>query len=273
MNKPQNINEKMLLHGEFLPVSGNLLFLKTSPNKALDAFIRSETAMKFQVRHREQKCSLNDAFQQLFPLATDADKWCFIGTKSEWTLALHNDGDDFGNSLAGLGHWAKCDALLIQYFPAGLPSGNPYIPQTLTEVRAFSYMPFGAEPRLVTVRCHREKQWSFHELGKAFPFEDTVKYSERFKRNRLTLEMLKSYSGHFGIDPFNKDFYLNSAIFATSRETLTSAEREEFMGSWQAYHAAKTGWKVYSIKMVNGIIEKIRLYAQKRFKHEDFDDV
>ena len=85
--------------------------------------------------------------------------------------------------------------------------------------------------------------------------------------------MLKSYSGHFGIDPFNKDFYLNSAIFATSRETLTSAEREEFMGSWQAYHAAKTGWKVYSIKMVNGIIEKIRLYAQKRFKHEDFDDV
>ncbi len=273
MGRMRDITGKMLFRGEYLPLSGNLLFLRASPEKALGAFVRREKALMFGVRQRERNCSLRDAFEQLLPVAMEAEKWCFVGTASEWTLALHNDGDDFGNSLSGLGKWGKCDALLIQYLPAGLPSGNPHFPYTDTESRRFEYIPFGGESRFVSVSCHQEKHWDFHEYGEPLPEEDTGRYAERFKRNRLTLEMLEAYAHSFGIEPFKEEFYHDCCLFAEKEDMLIPSEREAFMGSLDAYRTEKTGSKVYSIKMVNGAIEKKRLHVLSRFNHEDFDDL
>ena len=49
------------------------------------------------------------------------------------------------------------------------------------------------------------------EYGTPLPFEQTEKYTERLKKNRLTVEMIEEYCKHLGISLFDLDFYQSKA--------------------------------------------------------------
>ena len=51
----------------------------------------------------------------------------------------------------------------------------------------------------------------FSEYGTPLPFEQTEKYNERLKKNRLTVEMVEEYCKHLGIALFDLDFYQSKA--------------------------------------------------------------
>ena len=46
----------------------------------------------------------------------------------------------------------------------------------------------------------------FDELGQRYPFEQTERYAARGKADRFTLEMLREYVRHFGIELFADEF-------------------------------------------------------------------
>lgn len=68
-----------------------------------------------------------------------------------------------------------------------------------------------------TIMVHKEgNRVDFEQSGVPFTFENTANYEKRLKKDRLTVEMVEEYCGHFGIYLFDLDFYKGrSVIFST----------------------------------------------------------
>lgn len=51
-------------------------------------------------------------------------------------------------------------------------------------------------------------RWIFDQSGKPYPFEEVAAYWRPRKRDRFTPQMLQTYLAHFGLFPFDDDFYV-----------------------------------------------------------------
>ena len=93
--------------------------------------------------------------------------------------------------------------------------------------------------RTVGIRASDGRSWDFVDHGDTQPFEDTAAYTAPRVRDRFNQQTLIDYAAHFGVRPFDADFYApdRTATFVRYRAPNFYDSRimtlAEVQGPWQ----------------------------------------
>lgn len=212
---------QLLFNDKLAPITKEIGFIEASPQEATKAFLNWQRPLieprDMRLSQRTISGSLESILKSLMPLTDlEALRYLFIPTADpRWTAFFDNDwrgtnADTVGmiaqhlqsrglrvvavpNTIQGhtKGSKGRYGAIILTVYG---PTDNP----VHNGIRSISVVNDGG-------------RWSFDQYGEPFPFEQTSKYSERYKKNRFTFEMLKDYLKEMSLFPFDEDFYIPSS--------------------------------------------------------------
>jgi hypothetical protein len=105
----------------------------------------------------------------------------------EFVLFTTNSQDGWNSLSYRLSEEGKCSALVLEF----------NTDKTEFPGRSFTWIKNGKDIRHVSARL--EDKWLFYQNGAPLPQEDTLPYSKRLIKSRLTNEQLAALATRFGV--------------------------------------------------------------------------
>ncbi len=224
------LNDRVLLGNRLDPITTTLDFLECSVEDAVETYFSLPGRTPGDERYlayesQELTGSLESLLRGIEPLTpTGGQRLLFIQTAASWTAVFSNSERD-PHILAPLAFMSGQKGVEISAAPY-----VPYGPEPLARDPEFGSLSLYVHDFKETPKYFRRaiqvlrysKSWEFSNSGDPYEFEDTAKYDQRFKRDRFTFEMLVSYARHFGLRPFDEDFYLTDRAVLVSRAAPSS---------------------------------------------------
>ena len=213
-----NVNNDFFLARAGHPSLKPFYFIGAPFEKALDLYLKRRMDLsdfyqnlKPKLSYLDEEYTLSQKLDFLNPLEiTGSSKYLLLETQSDWSLLIGNNrnGTDFSSVPYEALLWKI--RLLTMYL-------RPYFGKD--EFGAVSFTLYEGSKQVSRHDCetrdvmlHKEtSRVEFMEYGTPLPFEQTEKYTERLKKNRLTVEMIEEYCKHLGISLFDLDFYQSKA--------------------------------------------------------------
>lgn len=195
--------------GQYAPVTTHMAFFEMSAAEFANAlFGRTDAITKmwdfpWQVKKQTVSGTLANKLDGLLPLTTvRSSKTLVSATRSGWVAYIPNSyrgGDvhaepDF---LAKTLRVRSLSVVLTEDVPRGQPGSLQFV---LRDGR-------GDDMTTRSITVHKESRWEFSEFGERMPFEEIENYNAKKIKDRLTIEMIERYCGHFGIELFDTSFY------------------------------------------------------------------
>lgn len=213
-----NINKDIFLAKDGHPSLKQFYFIGAPFEKALEFYLKRRIDLsdfyqnlRPKLSYLNEEYSLSQKLDLLSPLEiTGSSKYLLLETKSNWSLLIGNnrEGTDFSCVEYEAMLW-KVKALTIYL--------KPYFKKDEFGIVSFCLYD-GSKPisrhecEARIIQLYKEtSRIEFSEYGTPLPFEQTEKYNERLKKNRLTVEMVEEYCKHLGIALFDLDFYQSKA--------------------------------------------------------------
>jgi hypothetical protein len=123
-----------------------------------------------------------------------------VTVAADWTGFFDND---LYENLAQAELFVLCERLQTEtcFFSYNDHSNSPQ--RGSAHFCFYRYAPERGEPPMTQrqVMCYKESGWTFSQSGEPLPFEELEAYARPKKRDRLTMELLRSYGAAIGL-PF-----------------------------------------------------------------------
>jgi hypothetical protein len=188
------------------PVTRDFGLIRAPLEKVVNEFTNWHFSIGIEYERLQINTLLSDAFDSLLPLSHSKMRTLFVATKSEWVAFFQNgiQGSDPGPPMNQLSR--RINAMSMRICTS--PSGAKY-----SAVIWSVYAPgsFGGDKfnhRRSLAAANDGGKWVFEQSGEPFPFESIAAYDNAQKRDCFSQEMLCEYLKHFGIQPFDDDFFV-----------------------------------------------------------------
>ncbi|MDO5728422.1 MAG: hypothetical protein Q4P71_02205 [Actinomycetaceae bacterium] len=248
-------DETMLFGGRYSPVLDYLGFLRLPARQAAkflyDYYADPRHFSKFEMipvtGGLEENLSLLEPFDGLI-----LRRYLVTQTVNpQWSMIIGNHAPRGGggpSKVRSLAEISKCEGLSVDLVR---PVKNPETGYGCLAACIFKYYPPNVPVRIsppcfvhVSDQGNHRVQWHFEHSKEYFEFEDVEGYKARVKTDRFNPVKALEYCRHFGLDPFNEDFYTNEAYVVSARShskdkpifELSLAELRERVG----YHLLDT---------------------------------
>jgi len=212
--------DKLLLGGRLFPITSTWAFFNDDVQACVDSFVAGRgrviyerTGCRVTVRRIEGP-TLEDILLQLLPLTSGITrKYLFLPTAAPepWTAFVKNDwrGADVQGELIAFA-CRGVTGVSVSEFPNNYDRATNfgYWGQRKMEV-AYPHGDFDYEGHSLGVRVNDSARWEMVGLGEPYPtpFPDPTDYTARRIPDRFTHEHLAQGAAHFGLRPFDEDFY------------------------------------------------------------------
>jgi hypothetical protein len=170
---------------------------------------------------------LAQALSRLEPLTTPANKDLLTQTHSDWT-AIFSNGlrvNDVSSAVGHLPQVLQCRGLEISCTPdrSAVPRKDIIRPYGATTFSLYGPEKTDWLNRTRRISSYNEgDHWVFEAAGEIQHYEKTEHYQKRKIVDRFTPELLESYCGALGIEPFNENFYASSCLLAQTTKRAAS---------------------------------------------------
>ena len=124
------------------------------------------------------------------------DRGVLVPHGRDWTAFFDNDRYEQLSSSIG---YNLCRLLHAQVFEFDYDSRSDSVHEGSAILGAWTPSAHNNTPIRRWVMLSKEPSWKFVQTGEPFPFENVSAYAARKKRDRLTLDMLRSYAESVGI--------------------------------------------------------------------------
>jgi hypothetical protein len=151
--------------------------------------------------------TLSAAMALLDPLTVPPTRHLLIRAQGRWTAYFDNQvGMESHPDLAReVSDRLKTRAVTLVRQPETIQTKS-HVTRGFFGVVRFTVQKNGKMVR--SVDCYNgDDGWEFCQEGKPFRFEAVTQYRAKKKKERFTVEMLDSYSAHWGLRPFDDSFY------------------------------------------------------------------
>ena len=189
------------------PVTRDLGLIDAKVDDVVGALEQWDRSIGWPHRRREVGASLAAAFDALPPLSAEKRRKLLVATAKGWT-AYFQSGIDGSDPFPAMSYLAQrmgvlamrvCCTPLAAKFPAVI--WEVYAPEPLGGCAPLGY-------RRSIASANDGGRWRFEQSGEPFPFERTNRYDAPRKRDRFSPDLLAEYLQHFGLRPFEDDFYI-----------------------------------------------------------------
>ena len=193
------------------PVTHDFGLIKAPLETVVQALLEWHSSIGTQYQRADITGSLQEAFAALLPLSHSKQRRLFFATGSDWTACFQNgiQGSDPTPAMAVLSR----DKLAVLVMRVCSTPPKAMWPANMWEVYAPPSLG-GSEPlgyRRCIAASNDGGRWVFDQSGEPYEFENLAAYKSKRKRERFTRELLLEYLRHFGIRPFDDDFYVVDA--------------------------------------------------------------
>jgi hypothetical protein len=151
---------------------------------------------------REIPEGLAAALEALAPFSAAMNRRLFVATASEWTAFCQNGilGSDPFGPMGVLSQRMAVTAMRV----CSTVKGAKW-PAVMWDVYSLEGPP-PLHVRRSLCAMNDGGRWAFHSVGEPYPFEHA--YDQPRKRDRFTQAILLEYLAHFGVRPFDDDFFV-----------------------------------------------------------------
>ena len=214
-------DETMLYGGRYSPVLDYLGFVRMPARQAaqlLDARYRqAKNFFKNELVGLEGQLEHNLLLLEPFSGGIISQFLVTQTADPQWSMIIDNYvlGGGGNSAVFYLAKISKCEGLALDLTRA---SENPETGYGKLASCRFDYYPpnvaFGNSALChvsVSDQGNHRVVWHFEHSKEYFDFEDVEGYKARLKTDRFNPLKALQYCKHFGLDPFNEDFYTNEA--------------------------------------------------------------
>lgn len=157
--------------------------------------------------------TLEDRLRDLQPLSIPSRRRLLVETETGWTASFDNGAKGgepapFASRMsAALGVRSVAITNIPQTFRRS-PPGSPHrgvhgaVRLDLFVARQTEWLNIERAVGVVN-----DGRWTFVDVGRVQPFEETNRYATARVRDRFDAKLLEGYAQHFGLDPFRPSFY------------------------------------------------------------------
>ncbi len=235
----------LLLDDRWAPVTSEMGFLETDAEHAARAFAAWQAGLLaprgIAVEVRPVSGSLEQILSTMLPLCSpEPRRHLFMPTCSQWTAYVENTrgGTDAMSAMGYMAEAVGCRGLRVVAVPDTYQKGKGRYGAVMLAVYGPHQTAWLNSVRTVSA-SNDGGRWVFDQFGEPFSFENVDQYRARRIKDRFTFDMLKEYSRHLGLSPFEEDFYLpNGApgwlvektgpVVPTQKEYTLAQAREHF---------------------------------------------
>jgi hypothetical protein len=192
------------------PVTHDFGLIHTPLGMVVDGLLNWHTSIDIHYRRSAVTSCLEAALKSLLPLSNSKQRRLFVQTASDWTACFQN-GIQGSDPFPAMSFLARTLGVLAMRVCSTPPKA--VWPANIWEVYAPPSLG-GAEPlgyRRTLAAANDGGRWVFDQSGEPFPFEKLETYRGGRKRDRFTRDLLQEYLAHFGIRPFDDDFFVVDA--------------------------------------------------------------
>ncbi|MGR0159152.1 hypothetical protein [Paenarthrobacter nitroguajacolicus] len=209
----QKLAAKLLLGGEWAPVTNKIGFVKRPVDQAAVEWRKWVQRSNFQTRDgigvTEHQGTLTELLSKLLPLGYGT-RWLLLETANpEWTAVVENTTGDAHFQYVLRHHLSevrKIPTIEVQDEPKNMKR----LPDEMARGR------WGGRNLTVydeagfrrSLSLYHSEPWKFHHGGEPYDFEDVEQYSAPRALDCFPHETLVHICRNLGLDPFEEDFYV-----------------------------------------------------------------
>lgn len=229
---------KELYEDRFAPITKEIGFLECDCAKAADEFARwiKRLNKRARVITTRVEGELADGLLKLLPLRTLPHRYLFVPTRSAWCGFFDNSwrGTDASGAMSVMAEqYCHCRGMRVVSVPHTHRKAKDSWKGRYGAVMLEVYAPYEIDIHNTerAIACSNDGgRWVFSEGGKPYKFENLAQYRAKKIRDRFTSDMLAEYLLHFGMRPFDADFYCprGSSMFLVEQATRLGPEEEEY---------------------------------------------
>jgi hypothetical protein len=220
---------RSLLDNKLAPITFRFGFVECPFLQFADAFVSWQRKLDATFGTHTEVTHFNAplaaALLRLEPLTTPLDRYLLAETRSEWS-AIFSNGlrvNDVFSPVSYLAEVLRCRGLEIACTPDRSVVRRKDIIQPYGATMFSLYGPQKTDwlNRIRRISAYNEgDHWVFQAEGEIQSYEQAEHYQKRRIVDRFTPELLESYCGALGIEPFEEKFYGSSCLLA---ETIKRA--------------------------------------------------
>ena len=206
----------MLYNNRYAPSTFEIGFIDGSTTEVVREFIEWQTGIcqpfGVSLAGREYTGALSSLLDRLAPLTrVESRRYLFVPTDSRWTAYFDSghQGTDATSAISAMCQLYKHEGFRVVNSPHVKPAGSRITKHGAVMLEKYGPvgLPINNTERAIS-SAHNGSRWEFDASGDPFPFENLESYNKAKKaRDRFTPDMLNEYLMHFGIKPFDPDFY------------------------------------------------------------------
>ena len=232
-----------LLANRFAPLTFQVGFIRADLDAVVGQYIRWQHLLARLVTRSSVTGSLESKLERILPLDDDGQRVLFSATQSPWTAVFDNrieGGRNDGivavvSERLGVPGLVACD--IPNTFDKSKPRGRRGMWGAIA-IAEYGVADTGVWGFTRSVSLRNDVSgWRFHQLGRAWPFEDMARYEAPGATRRFDVAMLSVYCERFGIRLGDERFYEGAGIatrstflFLPARRSLSLAERQLQIG-------------------------------------------
>jgi len=232
-----------LLANRFAPITFQIGFVRADLRAVVGQYARWQHWFARAVARTSVAGSLATKLERMLPLDGDGQRVLFSSTQSPWTAVFDNriDGGRSDSIVAVVSERLRVPGLVACDIPNTFDASKA--PGSRGVWGAIAINEYGVTEtgvwgftRSVSLR-NDVSGWRFHQMGRAWEFEDVSRYTSGAPKQRFDEPTLLAYCESFGIRLVDAGFYdgpavvtRSSFLFLPARKTLGLEERQRQIG-------------------------------------------